>query len=115
MKEKLVKEIKRNKLKLLSFMIGYLLIVLDYKMLEGIRILFAHTDMFYLVVFNLIFIIISAFSLKKILKIYKEIIIIKNDKSHIKAFRYLKIISLGAFIGFISLVFQAFLLVILPF
>lgn len=115
MKDNLVKEIKRNKLKLLTFIIGYLLIVLDYKMLEGIRILFAHTEMFYLIIFNLMFILITAFSLKKILKIYKEIIVIKNDKLYVKIFRYLKIISLGAFIGFISLIFQAFILVILPF
>jgi uncharacterized membrane-anchored protein len=115
MKDKLVKEIKRNKFKLLSFLIGYLLIVIDYKMLEGIRILFAYTEMFYLIIFNLIFIIISGFSLKKILKIYKDIVIIKNDKSYIKIFKYLKILSLGALIGFISLVFQAFILVILPF
>lgn len=115
MKGKLVKEIKRNKVKLLAFIIGYLLIVLDYKMLEGIKTLFEYTEMFYLIIFNLIFIGITTLSLKKILEIFKEIIIIKNDKLYIKVFRYLKIVSLGAFIGFISLIFQAFILVILPF
>jgi len=114
MKGKLVKEIKRNKLKLLSFLFGYALIILDYKMLEGITLLFKNIDFFYVVLFNVIFIVIAGLSLKKILKIYMDIIILKSDKFFLKIIKYLKIISLGAFIGFISLIFQSFVMVLIP-
>lgn len=113
--EKLLKEIKLNKLKIIFFILGYFMLVFDYKMMENIEIIFTEIDKFYLIIFNLIFIYITFHILKKIAEIYINIIIIKSEKLYIKIFKYLKIISLGAFIGFISLIFQVFVMVLLPF
>ena len=113
--DKILKEIKRNKLKIFFFLAGYLMLVLDSKMLIEMENLFKMFESFYLILFNLIFIALIFPVIKKIISIYVEIVIIKNDKLYIKLFKYLKIVSLGAFIGFISMVFQSFVIVLLPF
>jgi len=91
------------------------MIILDYKILIGLEELFNSIDIFYLIIFNLIFIVLMFPIIKKTLSIYAEIIILKNEKKYIQIFKYLKIVSLGAFIGFISIIFQAFVIVLLPF
>jgi len=115
MTENILKEIKRNKLKIIFFLIGYIMLILDYKILIGIEDLFNSFDIFYLIIFNLIFIFLMFPVIKKTLSIYSDIVIIKNDKKYVKIFKLLKVISLGSFIGFISIIFQAFVVVLLPF
>jgi len=115
MTNKILKEIKRNKIKISFFLVGYLMLILDYRMLIAMEDLLKLFETFYLIIFNLIFIFIMFPIIKKIIKIYTEIIILKNDKGYIKIFKYLKVISLGAFIGFITMIFQSFVIVLLPF
>ena len=115
MKNKLIREIKKNKFKIMSFLIGYLIIITDFKLLNGIENIFMHIDKFYLILVNLFIILISYFILKKVLIIYLDILILKNDKIYKKIIKYFMIASLGSFIGFISLLFQSFILVLLPF
>lgn len=106
----MLKEILKHKLKIILFFIGYILMIIDIGMTNDIVILMSSIDKFYLLIFNLFFIFLAYKSLKIMLEVFTEITIVKSDKTISKIFSSLKLISIGAFIGFITIIGQAFII-----
>lgn len=106
----MLEKLKNNKLKILLFFIGYFLMLSDLTLPIEISIILSSFSLISLVILNLIFMYISYKSIKNLIFTYIDITIHNLSKNIDKLLSSFKIMSIGAFLGFLSTIAQGFVI-----
>jgi len=112
-KKQILNALKQNKTSILAFLVGYLMFVTNFKQVDAIADLINLMPRWFQIVSSVFFIFLSYFIIKVQIGVYRDHAILKNDRPARKVWKALVIVSIGALVGFLTNILQAYTVVLL--